>query len=173
MVLFFFSLLTQEKSARERKADKEVRCILGHNKALTFPSQKPHVQPMAKPEDSRRPRQGTSKLPPTQDRPEHTFHNSARVGFPPLGKDFRLADQTPEMRTVLINSIELVRKHGLLDNAYPPAMKSRAGYAKQVMLQAAQGHSAAEHIVARLKEDPRLSRWLGNLVSSDIFFNHC
>ncbi|KAJ7753979.1 hypothetical protein B0H14DRAFT_3512659 [Mycena olivaceomarginata] len=140
----------KEKSARERKADKE----------------KPHVQPMVKPEDSRRPRQGTSKLPPpTQDRPEHTFHNSARVGFPPLGKDFRLADQTPEMRTVLINSIELVRKHGLLDNAYPPAMKSRAGYAKQVMLQAAQGHSAAEHIVARLKEDPRLSRWLGNLVT--------
>ncbi|KAJ7774401.1 hypothetical protein B0H14DRAFT_2632045 [Mycena olivaceomarginata] len=83
----------------------------------------------------------------------------------PLGKDFRLADQTPEMRTVLINSIELVRKHGLLDDTYPPAMKSHAGYAKQVMLQAAQGHSAAEHIVARLKEDPRLSRLLGNLVT--------
>ncbi|KAJ7181940.1 hypothetical protein C8R46DRAFT_1027747 [Mycena filopes] len=136
-----------KKSVREQKADQE--------KPLIRPAPVPAPKAKKRPAESAPVEAEVTLL-------EADYHHSTRVIFPAPTKDIKLTDQTVEVRAVLNATIELIKRNCLFVDAYP-VIKSRQGVAQSAMLKVARLLPEAVHIVARLKSDPRMSRWLCNI----------
>ncbi|KAJ7785095.1 hypothetical protein DFH07DRAFT_948176 [Mycena maculata] len=135
------------KSVREQKADQEKPRIRG-TPAVELNSKKPRA---------------STKVPEGVNLPEESFHASARIVFPGHGKDIKKSDQTAEVQMLIDGAITIIKTHCILVEGYP-VLHSRTGYAKTNMLKAGRGKSEAIHVVKRLESDPRMARWLGNIV---------
>ncbi|KAJ7605005.1 hypothetical protein FB45DRAFT_1042842 [Roridomyces roridus] len=98
-----------------------------------------------------------------QNLPESDYHPSTRLVFPAPGKEIKVTDQTPEVRSVVTWGIALGKKELLFKNAYP-VMKSRPIKAKNLMIEAAGDDPTTVHVIDRLKSDPRMSKWLAPLI---------
>ncbi|KAF7336311.1 hypothetical protein MVEN_02179500 [Mycena venus] len=134
------------RSVRQQKADQE----------------KPHIRDALITDPKAKKRRSHAMPEATVELPKESYHPSARIVFPPPGKDIRLTDQSPELRTVLDGAIGLVRMECLLIDGYP-ILKSRPGKAKTAMLTFAGEKPEFVYIVDRLRTDPRFARWLCNI----------
>lgn len=98
--------------------------------------------------------------------PESSYHASARIAPPALGKEIGLTSpsQTPEIRAVVSGAIDSITRDCYIDDAYP-ILSSRVGYSKTHMIKAAQKLPDCVHVLRRLETDPRMSKCLSDLVS--------
>ncbi|KAJ7231112.1 hypothetical protein C8J57DRAFT_1581254 [Mycena rebaudengoi] len=94
--------------------------------------------------------------------PESSYHASARIAPPALGKEIGLTSQTPEIRAVVSGAIDSITRDCYIDDAYP-ILSSRVGYSKTHMIKAAQKLPDCAHVLRRLETDPRMSKCLSDL----------